>query len=37
MNVPGRPRLKHVPIGINFEGLESGFGRARDAAGMNAA
>jgi integrase len=31
---PVRPWLKHVPIGINFEGLKSGFRRAREAAGM---
>jgi integrase len=31
---PVRPWLKHVPLGINFEGLKSGFGRARIAAGM---
>lgn len=31
---PARKWLKHVPIGINFEGLKSGFRRAREAAGM---
>jgi integrase len=31
---PLRPWLKHVPLSINFEGLKSGFRRARDAAGM---
>lgn len=31
---PVRKWLKHVPIGINFEGLKSGFRRAREAAGM---
>ena len=31
---PVRPWLKHVPLGINFEGLKSGFRRAREAAGM---
>lgn len=31
---PVRPWLKHVPIGINFEGLKSGFRRAREAADM---
>lgn len=31
---PLRPWLKAVPITINFEGLKSGFGRARIAAGM---
>jgi integrase len=31
---PLRPWLKHVPLGINFEGLKSGFRRAREAAGM---
>lgn len=31
---PVRPWLKHIPIGINFEGLKSGFRRAREAAGM---
>lgn len=29
-----RPWLKFLPISINFEGLKSGFRRARDAAGM---
>src|SRR6218665_164663 len=31
---PVRPWLKQLPIGINFEGLKSGFRRAREAAGM---
>jgi integrase len=31
---PVRPWLKFVPIGINFEGLKSGFRRAREAAEM---
>ena len=31
---PLRPWLKHVPLQINFEGLKSGFRRAREAAGM---
>lgn len=31
---PVRPWLKFVPLGINFEGLKSGFRRAREAAGM---
>lgn len=31
---PVRPWLKKIPIGINFEGLKSGFRRAREAAGM---
>jgi integrase len=31
---PLRPWLKHVPLLINFEGLKSGFRRAREAAGM---
>lgn len=31
---PLRPWLEYVPIGINFEGLKSGFHRARVAAGM---
>lgn len=29
-----RPWLKHIPLPINFEGLKSGFRRAREAAGM---
>jgi integrase len=29
-----RPWLKYLPLAINFEGLKSGFGRARVAAGM---
>lgn len=29
-----RPWLEQVPIGINFEGVKSGFGRARKAAGL---
>jgi integrase len=29
-----RPWLKHLPLPINFEGLKSGFRRAREAAGM---
>lgn len=29
-----RPWLKHLPIGLNFEGLKTGFRRAREAAGM---
>ena len=31
---PVRTWLKHIPITINFEGLKSGFRRAREAAGM---
>lgn len=31
---PVRPWLKFVPLQINFEGLKSGFRRAREAAGM---
>jgi integrase len=31
---PVRPWLAFVPLSINFEGLKSGFRRARDAAGM---
>lgn len=31
---PVRPWLKFVPLGINFEGLKTGFRRAREAAGM---
>lgn len=31
---PVRPWLKHLPLPINFEGLKSGFRRAREAAGM---
>lgn len=31
---PARPWLEHVPIGITFEGLKSGFRRAREKAGM---
>lgn len=31
---PLRPWLAHVPLGINAEGLKSGFRRAREAAGM---
>lgn len=31
---PVRPWLKFVPISINFEGLKTGFRRAREAAGM---
>lgn len=31
---PARPWLALVPLGINFEGLKSGFRRAREAAGM---
>ena len=33
---PVRPWLKHLPLKINFEGLKSGFRRAREAAGMPA-
>lgn len=29
-----RPWLKHLPLTINFEGLKTGFRRAREAAGM---
>jgi integrase len=29
-----RPWLGYLPLAINFEGLKSGFGRAREAAGM---
>lgn len=29
-----RPWLKHLPLGLNFEGLKTGFRRAREAAGM---
>lgn len=29
-----RPWLRHVPLAVNFEGLKSGFRRARQAAGM---
>lgn len=29
-----RPWLKHLPLTINFEGVKSGFRRAREAAGM---
>lgn len=29
-----RPWLDHVPLALNFEGLKSGFRRAREAAGM---
>lgn len=31
---PAKPWLKKIPLGINFEGLKSGFQRARKAAGM---
>lgn len=31
---PVRPWLKFVPLGVNFEGLKTGFRRAREAAGM---
>lgn len=31
---PLRPWLEQVPIGINFEGVKSGFGRAKAAAGL---
>ncbi|WP_428418176.1 tyrosine-type recombinase/integrase [Methylibium sp.] len=31
---PARPWLKAIPLQINFEGLKSGFRRAREAAGM---
>src|SRR5574337_1033213 len=31
---PLRPWLRQVPIGINYEGLKSGFRRAREAAGL---
>lgn len=31
---PVRPWLKFIPIGVNFEGLKSGFRRARDASEM---
>lgn len=31
---PVRPWLKKMPLAINFEGLKSGFRRAREAAGM---
>lgn len=31
---PLRPWLEQIPIGINFEGVKSGFGRARVAAGL---
>ena len=31
---PLRKYLEHVPLSINFEGLKSGFRRAREAAGM---
>jgi integrase len=31
---PVRPWLAYVPLAINFEGLKSGFRRAREAAGM---
>jgi integrase len=31
---PLRPWLEHVPLGVNFEGLKTGFRRARIAAGM---
>lgn len=30
-----RPWLKHLPLAINFEGVKSGFRRAREAAGMD--
>lgn len=29
-----RPWLKHLPLGINFEGVKSGWRRAREAAGL---
>lgn len=31
---PLRPWLEQIPIGINFEGVKSGFGRAKAAAGL---
>lgn len=31
---PVRPWLKHLPLAVNFEGLKSGFRRAREAAEM---
>lgn len=31
---PVKPWLEKIPLGINFEGLKSGFGRARKAANM---
>jgi integrase len=31
---PVRKYLKHVPLALNFEGLKTGFRRAREAAGM---
>lgn len=31
---PVRPWLAHIPLAVNFEGLKSGFRRAREAAGM---
>lgn len=31
---PLRPWLKHLPLALTFEGLKSGFRRAREAAGM---
>lgn len=31
---PLRPWLKHVPLALTFEGLKTGFRRAREAAGM---
>lgn len=31
---PARPWLKHVPLSVNFEGLKTGFRRAREKAGM---
>lgn len=31
---PLRPWLKYIPLGVNFEGLKSGFRRAREAAEM---
>lgn len=31
---PLRPWLEQIPIGINFEGVKSGFGRAKVAAGL---
>lgn len=33
---PVRPWLKHLPLQVNFEGLKSGFRRAREASGMPA-
>jgi integrase len=30
-----RPWLKFLPLAINFEGIKTGFRRAREAAGMN--